>query len=87
MRYTCKICDWCIEGQTQIMKEILEHEKTHEQYEQYEQYEWYEWYADLDTMMNHAKTPRCSKCEFVWLRGDKCPRCNANSSDWDQYGT
>jgi hypothetical protein len=31
MNYTCKKCDWSIEGQTQIMKEILKHEKTHEE--------------------------------------------------------
>jgi len=30
MRYICKVCDWFIEGQTQIMKEILEHERSHE---------------------------------------------------------
>jgi len=31
MRYNCKICDWTIEGQTQVMKDILEHEKTHDE--------------------------------------------------------
>ena len=30
MRYNCKICDWTIEGQTQIMTEILKHEKDHD---------------------------------------------------------
>ena len=30
MNYTCKICGWNIEGQTQIMVDILKHEKTHE---------------------------------------------------------
>ena len=29
MRYVCKVCDWFIEGQTQIMEEILEHERSH----------------------------------------------------------
>ncbi len=30
MKYTCKKCEWSIEGQSQIMSDILEHEKTHE---------------------------------------------------------
>jgi hypothetical protein len=30
MRYQCRKCDWSIDGQTQIMKEILKHEKEHE---------------------------------------------------------
>ena len=31
MRYNCQKCDWSIEGQTQIMTDILEHEKGHEE--------------------------------------------------------
>jgi len=30
MRYSCEVCDWTIEGQTQIVKDILLHEKTHD---------------------------------------------------------
>jgi len=30
MRYSCEVCDWTIEGQTQIIKDILIHEKTHD---------------------------------------------------------
>ena len=33
MNYTCKICGWNIEGQTQIMEDILKHEKGHEENE------------------------------------------------------
>ena len=29
MKYTCKICNWYVEGQTQIMKDILNHERGH----------------------------------------------------------
>jgi hypothetical protein len=31
MRYSCEVCDWTIEGQTQIIKDILIHEKTHDE--------------------------------------------------------
>jgi len=30
MRYSCEVCDWTIEGQTQVIKDILIHEKTHD---------------------------------------------------------
>ena len=30
MIYKCKQCSWTIEGQTQVMKDILIHEKTHD---------------------------------------------------------
>ena len=30
MRYSCEVCDWTIEGQTQILKDIFAHEKTHD---------------------------------------------------------
>ena len=29
MHYNCKHCSWIIEGQTQILEQILIHEKTH----------------------------------------------------------
>lgn len=29
MKYNCRYCSWFIEGQTQIIDEILTHEKTH----------------------------------------------------------
>lgn len=29
MRYSCRFCDWMIEGQTQMTRDILEHERTH----------------------------------------------------------
>ena len=29
MKYSCKHCDWVIEGQTQVTSKILEHEQTH----------------------------------------------------------
>jgi len=30
MNYNCRKCGWSIEGQSQIMKDILKHEKEHE---------------------------------------------------------
>ena len=30
MKYTCPKCGWSIEGQTQIMSDILDHEETHD---------------------------------------------------------
>ena len=29
MRFNCPDCDWSIEGQTQVVEDILAHEKTH----------------------------------------------------------
>lgn len=29
MRYSCRFCDFVIEGQTQITSQIVEHDRTH----------------------------------------------------------